>query len=188
VFDKDRFVEDCLQAIKESNPEAAVKELVERAIASPGEIEAAIGTPSEGGLHRLYVSPELTVLNVVWAPLMTLYPHNHNCWAVIGIYGGAEDNRFYRRRAEGVGLEEVNGRSLQEQETIVLGERAIHGVHNPRRAYTGALHIYGADFFSTPRSEWESPEAPEQPYSVERTMATFVEANARAEELLRTAQ
>jgi predicted metal-dependent enzyme (double-stranded beta helix superfamily) len=186
MFDKDRFVEECLQALKETNVEGAIKELVSRAVATPADIEAALGTPSTGGINTIYRSPELTVLNVIWAPLMTLYPHNHNTWAVIGIYGGQEDNRFYRRREDGAGLEQINGRTLDDQDTIVLGDKVIHAVHNPRRAFTGALHVYGADFFAIPRSEWESPEAPERPYSVERAMQTFAEANERAAALLQS--
>jgi predicted metal-dependent enzyme (double-stranded beta helix superfamily) len=32
--------------------------------------------------------------NVVWAPKMTIMPHNHCMWAVIGVYTGREDNIF----------------------------------------------------------------------------------------------
>ena len=28
---------------------------------------------------------------------MTLFPHDHAMWAVIGIYGGREDNIFWKR-------------------------------------------------------------------------------------------
>ena len=42
---------------------------------------------------------ELTVLHVVWAPRMTIYPHDHRMWAAIGIYAGQEDNSFFRRSA-----------------------------------------------------------------------------------------
>lgn len=115
---------------------------------------------------------------------MVLYPHNHNLWAIIGIYGGQEDNVFYRRRKEGVGLAQVNGRSLSGGETISLGRDAIHSVTNPRRAFTGAIHVYGGDFFTVPRSEWESTEAPEQPFSLDRAVRTFAEANERAKTLL----
>ena len=33
-------------------------------------------------LHR---APDLTILNFVWAPYMSLLPHNHQMYAVIGI-------------------------------------------------------------------------------------------------------
>jgi len=25
--------------------------------------------------------PDLTILNLIWAPRMTILPHNHNMWA-----------------------------------------------------------------------------------------------------------
>jgi predicted metal-dependent enzyme (double-stranded beta helix superfamily) len=115
---------------------------------------------------------------------MNIYPHDHRTWAVIGIYGGQEDNAFYRRRKDGSGLDLVNDRSLSEEETISLGADAIHAVTNPRRKFTGAIHVYGGDFFAIERSEWESAQAPEQRYSVEHAMRTFAEANERAKQLL----
>ena len=94
MFDLDGFVADCRAALKERAPELAVKELVARAVAEPAEVEATLGTPTAGGAARLHHSPELTILNVIWTPGMAIYPHDHRMWAVIGLYGGREDNTF----------------------------------------------------------------------------------------------
>jgi predicted metal-dependent enzyme (double-stranded beta helix superfamily) len=184
MFDKDRFVEACLAALKDSLPQRAVQELVSEAVSAPGNVESALGTPTSAGINTLYRSDQLTVLNVIWAPHMTLYPHDHRTWAVIGIYGGQEDNAFYRRRKEGIGLEQVNGRSLRQEDIIGLGPEAIHAVTNPLRQFTGAIHVYGGDFFAINRSEWDTPESAEQPYSVEHAMQTFADANERAKSIL----
>ena len=96
MFDLDRFIADCRDALASNAPAAAVVELVERAMAVPAEVEAVLGAPRRGGLFTLHHSPELTVLNVVWSPGMAIYPHEHRMWAVIGLYGGREDNTFYR--------------------------------------------------------------------------------------------
>ena len=56
----------------------AVHALVERTVSDPAALMCAIGEPERGGVQRLYVSDELTILNLVWAPRMTLRPHNHN--------------------------------------------------------------------------------------------------------------
>ena len=37
------------------------------------------------------------MLNVIWGPGMTIMPHDHRMWAVIGVYTGREDNIFWRR-------------------------------------------------------------------------------------------
>ena len=47
--------------------------------------------PEQAGITLLHQADDLTVLNVVWAPRMSIYPHDHRMWAIIGIYGGRED-------------------------------------------------------------------------------------------------
>lgn len=184
MFEIDRFIEECRAALAERAPNLAVQEIVSRAASEPGSMVAALGEPEKAGTTVLHRADDLTVLQVVWAPLMQIYPHDHRTWAVIGIYGGQEDNAFYRRRKGAPGLEQVNARSIAEAETISLGPDAIHAVTNPRRKFTSAIHVYGGDFFTIPRSEWDTPEASEQPYSVERAMQAFADANERAKELL----
>jgi predicted metal-dependent enzyme (double-stranded beta helix superfamily) len=184
MFEPDRFIADCKAALKEQAPHLAVKELLSRVMSTPAEVIAALGEPVEAGTTTLHRADDLTILRVVWAPLMQIYPHDHSTWAVIGIEGGQEDNAFYRRRKEGIGLDLANTRSIAESEVITLGVDAIHAVTNPRRKYTSAIHVYGGDFFALERSEWDTPEAAEQPYNIQRTMQVFVDANERAKALL----
>ena len=68
-FDLDRFIADCRDAFAEDPPQKAVRELVARAVADPARCCDALGEPRRArGSAGCYVSPELTVLNVVWAP------------------------------------------------------------------------------------------------------------------------
>ena len=177
MFEVQEFVASCQAALKEHSPELAVKELMERVISLPSEVETALGTPTQGGITTLFRSDELTVLSIAWPPGMALYPHNHNLWAVIGLYGGQEDNTFFRRNPEDTSLIRAGFKELQAEDAIVLGKDVIHAVHNPRSVFTGAIHVYGGDFFAQPRSEWDSEQSPERPYSVERAMQAFAEAN-----------
>jgi predicted metal-dependent enzyme (double-stranded beta helix superfamily) len=177
MFDLDTFVADCRAALGESTPETAVREVVERAIAQPVEVERALGTPSWGGVTVLHRSSELTILNVVWAPGMAMHPHDHRMWAVIGLYGGREDNTFFRRSSEGLVV--AGSKELEIRDAALLGKSVVHAVTNPLRTFTGAIHVYGGDFFATPRSEWTPDTFEERPYDVERTMRIFVDANER---------
>jgi hypothetical protein len=45
---------------------------------------------------------------------------------------------------------------------------------------TGAIHVYGGDFFEAVpiRSEWDPETLVELPYNVEKNMRLFEEANA----------
>lgn len=177
MFDVDRFVADCRAALAEHSPELAIKELLERAVAHPGEVEAALGTPPEGQIATLHHSPDLTILKVIWTPGLVAYPHDHRMWAIIGLYGGREDNTFYRR-APG-GLAAVGERQLDRGDVAVLGQAVIHSVVNPLRDFTGAIHIYGGDFFHMPRSDWDPETLQERPYDIERARRWFAEANER---------
>ena len=93
------------------------------------------------------------------------------------MYGGQEDNAFFRRIPGS--LEPAGGRELPAGEVLVLGEDAIHSVANSRKDFAVALHVYGGDFFSVERSEWDSKTYEERPRDLARTGRLFDEANAR---------
>ena len=106
-------------------------------------------------MQKLYHSPELTILNVVWAPRMTIYPHNHRMWAVIGIYTGREDNIFWRRLPGRHGSRRRARRRCASATRCRSARDIIHSVTNPIPRLTGAIHVYGGDFFAIERSEWD---------------------------------
>jgi predicted metal-dependent enzyme (double-stranded beta helix superfamily) len=174
MLDLDAFVNACIAAGKESEPLPAIRDVLAKAIANPSDVAAAL-PPERAEIARLHVSPDLTVIKVVWAPGMTLGPHDHRMWAAIGIYTGGEDNAFYRR--SGPDIVESGGRSLRPRDVCLLGDATIHAVTNPTTSYAGAIHVYGGDFFAKPRSEWTGTPYREEPYDVARTLAQFEAAN-----------
>ncbi len=177
MFDVDQFIDDCLAARREGEPRRAVREVVERAVAAPTTVGETL-QPTEGGLTVLRQGSELTVLHVVWAPGMTIFPHDHRMWAVIGIYAGQEDNTFYRRSAPGARtLLESGGKELRVTDTALLGDDTIHGVTNPLDRLTAAIHVYGGDFVNEPRSQWGPGPRLERPYDMELARQAFADAN-----------
>ena len=181
MFDLDRFVEDCLKAVKDSSPEMATKAVVAKAVEDPSALMSVLGEPEKAGLNTLYRSDDLTVLNLVWGPEMKLSPHNHTMWASIGIYTGREENTFWRR--DGDGLQQLGQKMLENKEATWLGDTAIHSVYNPQLKLTGALHVYGGDFFREGRSEWDEETLKEHPYDSDKVRQLFEESNKRLEEL-----
>jgi predicted metal-dependent enzyme (double-stranded beta helix superfamily) len=181
MFDLDRFIADCREAVSADSSHKAVREVVARAVSDPAAVIAGLGAPSGAGVAPLYHGEDLTILNVVWGPGMTIMPHNHLMWAVIGLYGGREDNIFWRRlpgAAEGR-IEAAGARSIGTGEVEPLGRDIIHTVTNPLPRLTGAIHVYGGDFFAVRRSEWDPESLCERPYDVDKNMRLFEEANRR---------
>jgi predicted metal-dependent enzyme (double-stranded beta helix superfamily) len=179
MFEIDRFVEDCLAAHAADRSHKAVREVAARAVSAPGAMIAALGEPDGAGVTKLYHSPNLTILNVAWAPYMTLKPHNHNMWAVIAVYSGREDNIFWHR--EDGRISAAGATALGVGDAEPLGRDIIHSVTNPAPRLNGALHIYGGDFFNEPRSEWDPEDLTERPFDLDANMRLFQEFNARYE-------
>jgi len=130
LFEIEKFCEDCRLAMKETDKERAVRDVVTRAVSDPAALMKAIGEPQKAGVNTLHRSDDLTVLNLIWGPEMALMPHDHSMWAVIGIYQGREENTFYRRSEED-GLTKLGLKIMDEKDCSYLGETAIHGVYNP---------------------------------------------------------
>lgn len=156
----------------------AVRDALDEFVADPAALEHAVGPVELGGITTLHNSADLTILRVAWTPGMALNPHEHKMWAVIGMYGGQEDNAFYRRAAT-CGLEPAGGRELSAGDVLVLGDDVIHSVANSGSEFAVALHVYGGDFFTVDRSEWEFDTYTESPRDFERTRKIFDDANSR---------
>jgi predicted metal-dependent enzyme (double-stranded beta helix superfamily) len=94
---------------------------------------------------------------------MSLMPHNHQMFSVVGIYVGREDNVVWRRK--GTTIEAAAARSLGVRDVVTLGRDCIHSVVNPIGKLTRPIHVYGGDFFDPeePRSDWDHETLVERP-------------------------
>lgn len=60
-----------------------------------------------------------------------------------------------------------------------MGVDVIHSVYNPLPRLTGAIHVYGGDFFNeVERSAWDPESLVRLPYDAKATLRMFEEANA----------
>jgi len=181
-FDIDQLVADCLAAVRDApgHAGAAVDDVLARIVSDPSSIEASLGHPRDQPTFSTWFnSDELTVLHVVWPPTADLLAHDHTMWAAIGLHGGREDNRFFRELPDGT-LEERRGRTLVGGDTIVLGADTVHAVANPSREWTGAIHVYGGDYFREGRRMWIDPRRVGEPFDVGVVTASLDEAAVRA--------
>jgi predicted metal-dependent enzyme (double-stranded beta helix superfamily) len=59
-----------------------------------------------------------------------------------------------------------------------LGPDIIHSVTNPIPRFTGAIHVYGGDFFSPAhRSEWDPETLVEEPWDPQKAVQRFERAD-----------
>ena len=173
----DDIVARCRGARAEHTPVLAVRDVLRELVADPAALDRAVGPVVLGGITALHNEADLTILRVAWTPGMVLNPHEHRMWAVIAMYGGQEDNAFYRRVAGG--LEAAGGREVRARDVLVLGDDVIHSVAKSREEFAVALHVYGGDFFTGERSEWTFDTHEERPRDLANTQRLFDEANAR---------
>ena len=152
--------------------------MLQRALAEPDAVIDAL-QPKRGGFTVLHHgAPDLTVLHVVWAPRMAIYPHDHRMWAAIGIYAGQEDNAFYRRTGPGDAPSSSRAaRSSSPATSSLLGDDTIHASPIRSDRLTGAIHVYGGDFVNQPRSQWGPGKVEERPYDIDEALRQFTDAN-----------
>ena len=53
------------------------------------------------------------------------------------------------------GIEAAGAIALSTKDAQAFGPDVIHSVVNPIQRVTGAIHVYGGDFFAAKRSEWD---------------------------------
>lgn len=183
-LDIDQFVADCVVANNEDAPQAAVLEVLQKAVRNPGAMLSAVGEPKKAGITVLHRSKTLTIFSAVWTPRMNLIPHNHLMWANIGIYTGREDNLLWRK--SGRNIEAYGAKALFEGDTAALPVDAIHSVTNPLMRFTGGIHIYGGDFFDTTRTQWNAETLEEEPSDGSVIRGIFERENERYQKASRT--
>lgn len=167
MFDLDQFIADLRAALIERSRQA-VNEVVARTVSNPTALLRCIGEPEKPCLQVLLSAPDLTVMNVVWSPKQMTLPHDHRMAAIIGMYGGREDNMFWRRipNSSAFQIEMAGGQALGAGDVTILGRDVIHSVVNPLGKLSGAIHVYEGDFLAQQRSMWDAETLVEAPYDV----------------------
>jgi len=175
MFSIETFIEDCRSAVAKDPTHKAISDIMGRAMDDKAGVMKDLGEPTEGGVFPLYRGPDVTIINVIWPSGMIIQPHNHDMWANIGVYTGREDNIFWRRLKDDPEgrIEAAGAKTIGEGEFKPLGADIIHSVINPLGRFTGALHVYGGDFFDAHQSEWDKEDLHEYPRDMDAVRASF---------------
>ncbi len=179
MFDIDEFIGGCREAVRETDPRRAVREPLERAVSEPAAVGEALA-PTEGGFTLLHHAPDLTVLHVVWAPGMRIFPHDHQMWAAHRHLRRAGGQRVLpARRTRRAWAHRLGRARAGRGRRAAARRRHDPRGHQPaRRASPGAIHVYAGDFVNEPRSQWGPGPVEERPYDIELARRQFAEANA----------
>lgn len=171
----DPIVERLRAALADGQP--GIEEELRRLVSDPGGIVALLGEPTRGGITKLYNDSEVTILQIVWAPLMVLRPHDHNMWATVGVYGGREDNIYWKR--EGQEIDPVGASSLGAGSVGSMRADGVHSVVNPIQKLTASIHVYGGDFYAPGRTSWAGENHEPMEFDQQGLLQHFENSNAR---------
>jgi predicted metal-dependent enzyme (double-stranded beta helix superfamily) len=159
------LIEKCQAASEEHGAQSKIEALMLQAMADPAGLTEALSSYCK--LARLedlvfHRTETLTLLAGKLPPGFVAGPHNHNLWSVVGVYSGQEDNIFYKW--DGSRLEEVGRASVVAPGVLCNAREVIHGICNPLDVDLFALHAYGGDLLTTPRSTWDPETHREIPF------------------------
>jgi len=170
MFNLKQFIADCKNTIDQPEPHLLIKTIVQKAISDPSALRAAI-SPTGKTLSLkdsiIFRSQSLTILAVVTPPGMRTPAHDHQMWAVIGVYDGEEPNDFFLDGEDG--LKKKSEKVLGEGDVTALNGKAIHAISNPLDRKCYAIHVYGGDIVNQPnRSMWNPKTLEREPYDIEQ--------------------
>ena len=122
MFDLQDFVHQCREALAEPQPARVIESLVQSALSNPDEVRAAFAEVASGQPPGLItfaaLDATLTVADITTPPGLRSPAHDHQMWAVIGVYEGQELNEFYRY--EGSEFTKRGARLLKEGDVAIL--------------------------------------------------------------------
>ena len=163
MFDLRRFINDCKAALDAHDPTAAVRALVEAAIADPAALQAAL-PPSDMDEAMVYADEQLMVVHIQLSPNVHFPPHNHHMPVVVGLYRGVETNFAYRLDLQGNPAVH-DSMQFMAPAVYTVPTDGIHSVANHGSARSAALHVYLGDLVNQQRTIWDPASFEQHPYS-----------------------
>jgi len=168
MVDLDAFVEDCKAVLNADDTTAKIEALIRNAIADPEGLHSAFGDRITGKSLRdriVFHDEELTVLQVATVPGLQSPVHNHNMWAVIGVYDGEEYNAFFEE-SDGA-IKQAGEKHLRAGDVAVLRPDTIHAINNPIERKSNAIHVYGGNLVTREgRSMWNPHTQEREDYEI----------------------
>ena len=93
-FDLDTLVKDLRTAAIQTSAHLVIKTLLEQAIEDPDALVKAMPEFKDNDVN-LYEDETVSIWHCRFIPGQTIPAHDHQMFAIIGVYQGAERNYFY---------------------------------------------------------------------------------------------
>lgn len=166
-----KFVVGCREAAKCDDAVVQIAELTEALLADPSAILAEASPlpdelPSMGWEDVLFDDDTVTVMLMATPPGVAQPPHDHRMSAVIGVFQGCEDQRFYRRRGDG--LQEMRGRAIELGEVLTLGKATVHAISTDGPGICRAVHVYLGKLADIDRTIFDPETYEPHTFTIER--------------------
>ena len=174
----EELINTCKTALGAESPANAIHTAMRDLFADPAalaaqiphfcdeEIETSACGFRPGGEHVAHHDEHLTILVLDTLPGSIQPPHDHNMNAFIGVFEGAEEQRFWTRTDDGIAP--AAGRVLGAGDVMALGTRGIHAISAPVGQPARAIHIYLGDIFGAERSVFDPETLVEYPMTDDR--------------------
>lgn len=167
------FIETCRSLAVGERPVVEITSAMEQLVANPTELAAKIPQPPDGpdasvaGIDQiLFEDHSVTVFLVHSRPGVVQPPHDHLISAVIGVYEGAEEQRYFRR--DGDTVVPSGGATIEPGQVLTLGPSAIHAIAAVGSAWCRAVHVYLGPLSSIDRSLFDPVTFAEEPLTTDR--------------------
>lgn len=167
------FVETCRSLAVGPQPVVEIIRAMEQLVGDPAALASTIPQPpdspdaSVAGLDEiLFEDDTITVFLVHSRPGVEQPPHDHLISAVIGVYAGAEQQRYFRREAGG--LVPSGGTTIEPGDVLTLGPAAIHAISAAGATWCRAVHVYLGSLSSIDRSLFHPVTFSEEPMTTDR--------------------
>ncbi len=166
-----QFVADCRSAAAAEDAMAQVARLMEGLVANPAALAIEAGPlpetiPPLGIEEVLHEDDTLTVMVIATPNGIDQPPHDHQIPAIIGVFAGSEEQRFFVRAGDT--LSPRRGRVIDAGAVLTLGKKAIHAISAPGKTPCRAVHVYLGSLSTIERSLFDPETFAEEPLSIER--------------------
>lgn len=165
-FDIEDLVAELRQAAEAENPRAAVKALLQSAVADPARVRAGMSHFEDNDVI-LHEDDAISIWHCRFMPGQTVPAHDHQMHATIGVYSGAERNDFYEADTDTGGMRKSGEVVLQAGHVLQIGPSAIHAVGCASEEPYLGIHVYLGALTTVDRSLFDTESGKVMPFSDE---------------------